>query len=83
MEIPQKIAPDSRFSFVVSDEYSDGIRIDAFLAIQFPYHSRKFFQQLIEDGLVEVNGKKAKKKSLMLKVGDSLEITFPPERKVR
>jgi len=82
MEIPQKIAPDSKFSFVVSDKYSDGIRIDAFLSIQFPYHSRKFFQQLIEEGLVEVNGKKAKKKSFILKVGDSLEVIFPPERKV-
>jgi len=76
-----KIEPNSSFSFVVSDDYKEGIRIDKYIAYQFPLYSRNFFQQLIDDGLVEYNGQIVSKQSLMVKSSDAVTVTFPPERK--
>jgi len=76
------IAPNSTFSFVVSAQYRDGIRIDRYISDQFPLYSRSYFQYLIDEGLVGVNGKLASKQSLLVKESDSVTITFPPERQI-
>lgn len=53
-------------------------RIDQFLTGRFSYLSRNAVQRLIEDGLVQVNGKIIKS-SYKLKNGDVLEMVAPPE----
>ncbi len=76
------IAPNTTFSFVVSNEHKNGLRIDRYISDQFPFYSRSFFQQLIIDGLVGLNGQPVSKQSLQVKESDIITITFPPERQV-
>ncbi|TET06879.1 RluA family pseudouridine synthase [Candidatus Dependentiae bacterium] len=80
MEILTKISPNSAFTFVVPDE-SHGMRIDKYIVQQFPFYSRNFFQQLINDELVRLNGKIVSKQGILIKPSDTVTITFPPERK--
>jgi 23S rRNA pseudouridine1911/1915/1917 synthase len=51
------------------------LRLDLWLAKQFDRYSRNYFQNLISEGLVLINGK-AEKKRTKLKSGDELEICF-------
>lgn len=76
------IAPNSTFSFAVSAQYREGVRIDKYISDQFPFYSRNYFQHLINEGLVGVNGQVASKQSLMVKEDDAIIITFPPERQI-
>jgi len=50
-------------------------RLDKLLQEKFPEHSRTYFQYLIEEGFVLLNGKKVKKKEEP-KIGDEVRITF-------
>ena len=52
-----------------------GLRLDQYLALEFPHQSRTYFQRLIEEGLVLVNGQNVKKRTL-LEIGDSVEVEF-------
>jgi 23S rRNA pseudouridine1911/1915/1917 synthase len=54
-----------------------GVRADKFLAEKFPGRGRSTLARLFEDGLVRVNGKKAKK-GQRLDRGDTIEVTAPP-----
>ncbi len=58
-------------------------RLDKLLTEHFPEHSRTYFQYLIEEGLVLVNGEQWKKRE-MPKIGDEVEIffTLTPEIKL-
>lgn len=49
-----------------------GERVDKFLSIEMQGYSRVYFQDLIEEGEVKVNGK-AVKKDYILKIGDVVE----------
>jgi 23S rRNA pseudouridine1911/1915/1917 synthase len=51
------------------------VRLDRFLTEQFPLYSRTYFQYLIENGFVLVNGLPMKKKDLP-KTGDEIEVCF-------
>ena len=51
------------------------VRLDKLLTLRFPDYSRSYFQKLIEDGLVLVNGAVTKKATL-LNEGDEIEIEF-------
>lgn len=51
-------------------------RLDQFLAYELPEHSRAYLQKLIEQNLVQVNGKIGKA-SLKLKVGDIIMLNLP------
>ena len=55
-------------------------RIDRLLTAEFPRHSRNYFQQLIFDEHVLLNGSIIKKSSAIVKPGDTLQITFPAVR---
>ena len=57
-------------------------RLDTFLMNSYPDRSRSYFQKLIKSDLVLVNGKPASK-SLILKSGDRVEITFSEPPSVR
>lgn len=52
-----------------------GQRLDQYLRSAFPEHSRNYFHYLIEEGLVQLNGRPVKKRELV-KEGDSITLTF-------
>ncbi|AGY77365.1 RluA family pseudouridine synthase [Clostridium autoethanogenum] len=54
----------------------ENMRLDVFLSKCFQDKSRSYIQNVIEDKLVEVNGK-AKKSNYKIKSGDNIEITIP------
>lgn len=60
---------------VIVSEEDPSCRIDAFLSLKFPDHSRTYFQYLIENNYIKVNGSPVKKREKLLP-GDSLEIIF-------
>ena len=78
---PRLVKPNATFAFAVGDD-AGGTRLDKFLAEQFPSYSRNFFQQLIDKGRVLVNDVPCQKNGVPLKGGDSVHVTFPPERHV-
>jgi 23S rRNA pseudouridine1911/1915/1917 synthase len=50
-------------------------RIDSFLSLKFPMHSRAYFQYLIENQYIKLNGASIKKREKLLP-GDQIEVTF-------
>jgi len=54
-------------------------RLDSFLGHEFPEYSRSYFQKLVTEGLVTVNGKCVNKSYLVSK-GDQIEVCFPVPR---
>ena len=67
---------ESLRQFTTSEEDS-GIRIDRVLASKYPTFSRAYFQYLLEEGAVQIEGKKAKKRH-KLAPGEVVEIAFLP-----
>lgn len=61
-------------NLIVSDDMIHD-RLDRLLSEQFPNYSRTYFQYLIEEGFVLVNGLQIKKKDKP-KTGDEIEICF-------
>ena len=59
---------------------ADSPRIDRALTDTFPPHSRSYFQQLISDDCVSLNGTIVKKSSLPVKSGDEISVIFPAVR---
>ena len=70
---------NDRRSFTVEN---GGDRLDKYLATQICSHSRARVQQLIEDGLVKVDGKVARS-SAKLGVGNLVEVIIPQARTSR
>ncbi|MDR3624733.1 MAG: RluA family pseudouridine synthase [Chlamydiales bacterium] len=52
-----------------------GMRVDKFLALRYPEQSRTYFQYLIEEKLVLINGEPIKKRE-KLKLDDEIEVEF-------
>lgn len=69
---------EQQFAIEVSDA---GERLDKYLALIYPSHSRSFLQKLIKDGQVLVN-RTAAKASYRVEAGDLLEITIPKAQEV-
>lgn len=67
-----------KYSFVLEPR-PQPVRIDVFLSQQIPDYSRSFFQKLIQQGLVTVNGR-AVKVSHKLTGEDLVEVNLPPPR---
>ncbi len=79
-------------SFTVSSteqQHNKVERLDKFLSIKYPMYSRHFFQNLIANKKIFVNGKNVKKSYLFLNENDSVEIhleektqksSFSPEK---
>ena len=59
----------------IASESEAALRLDKLLALRFPQHSRTYFQYLIEQGCILVNGKQLKKRE-KVKPGDDIEICF-------
>ena len=64
--------------FVVSAEAA-GQRVDWFLRSQLPAQSRAYWQKLIANAQVTVNGKPAKA-SYRVRAGDQIDVEIPPSR---
>lgn len=73
MEHPPTSTPDPTLLFVTEEE--EGIRIDKLLALRFPTYSRTYFQTLLEDGCVLLNGEIIPKRALA-EEGDEIEVCF-------
>jgi len=58
-----------------------GKRLDKVLAVRFPDHARQYFQKLIAEGHVTVNGKLSKP-SYHLMAGDQMKVHFPPPKEI-
>lgn len=63
---------------VLADEPK--MRIDLYLNHHFPLYSRTFFQKLIEQGKISINGTLVSKAGMIVKPDDRIELSFPPER---
>ena len=61
-------------TLIISEEES-GLRLDQLLTKQFPSYSRTYFQDLIEEGAVLLNGERSKKR-LKPRLGDEVEVCF-------
>lgn len=70
------IAVGSSFSFSVTEEYKD-MRLDNYVAKQFVQYSRTFFQRMIDDRLITINGFLATKASALVKMNDTVHLIFP------
>jgi 23S rRNA pseudouridine1911/1915/1917 synthase len=81
MERTGLISPNSTFSFTIPEEAANK-RLDHYIALQFPLYSRSFFQRVIDDGLVAVNGKRTIKPGASLRAYDIVTVQFPPVRQV-
>jgi 23S rRNA pseudouridine1911/1915/1917 synthase len=81
MEHTGLISPNSTFSFTIPEDAVNK-RLDHYITQQFPLYSRSFFQRVIDDGLIAINGKKAGKPSIPLRLQDVVTVQFPPERQV-
>lgn len=81
----QRIAPFSPTStghrFSVSAEEA-GLRLDRVLTAHFPEMSRARLQQLVDDGLVQVNGS-ASKRAHQVAAGEDVQIEIPPVKTTR
>ena len=66
-------SPDSETIFVT--EADETTRLDKLLAQRYPNHSRTYFQYLIEEGFVLLNGERVKKRT-MPEDGDEIEVCF-------
>jgi 23S rRNA pseudouridine1911/1915/1917 synthase len=67
----------SVFSFVIDDDHA-GHRADAVLAALLEDVSRNYIQKLIAGGCMKVDGAEASSKKLLLKAGQTVELTIPP-----
>jgi 23S rRNA pseudouridine1911/1915/1917 synthase len=81
MERTGLISPNSTFSFTIPEDAANK-RLDHYIAQQFPLYSRSFFQRVIEDGLVSINGKQTLRQGVSLRARDTVMVQFPPERRV-
>jgi 23S rRNA pseudouridine1911/1915/1917 synthase len=70
----QSLAPNSTETIHISKEQV-GKRLDKLLAEHFPSYSRTYFQFLIENGCVLLNGERIKKREKP-KIDDEIEICF-------
>lgn len=60
------------------DAEEHGERVDKWLAMRCAGLSRAYFQQLLDDGAVNVNGRPVSKAATKLKVGDRVEVELRP-----
>ena len=64
---------------VLLTEEEASLRLDKALSVKFPNYSRSFFQKLIDQKNVSVQGRIVKKKDRLLQ-GDEILVRFPPKQ---
>lgn len=75
------VEPDALFTFIVPAD-SPANRIDRYITELFTHYSRSYFQRIIDDGGITINGIIAKKPSAPINPHDTVTIKFPAERTV-
>lgn len=68
--------PGKKYNFTVETS-QQVLRVDRFLSLQLPDHSRSFYQKLIQQGRVTVNGAPVKP-SYQLAAGERVVLEIPP-----
>lgn len=75
----------TEYEFLTSQE-EKGERIDKYLSLQLPEHSRSYLQKLVKDGAVTVNGSPVKANykvqtddCVLLNIPDDVELDIEPE----
>ncbi len=63
-------------TLLVAEEEDPRCRIDVFLKHKLPDHSRAYFQELLHQNLIQVNGSPVKKREI-IKPGDQIEVEIP------
>lgn len=76
MEAVDSAAGRQTVRFIVLDDHAH-FRVDAYLAMNLPWRSRRSLVAFIRSGAVTVNGRLVDKKSYRLAPGDSVCITVP------
>lgn len=69
-------APERRCFSVEAHEH--GLRIDKLLALRCPEFSRGYFQQLLQDGAVQLAGRVLSKAAAKVKAGEPVEVELRP-----
>ncbi len=59
------------------------MRVDFFLSTKVTNLSRARIQDLVSDGLIEINSKLCKKKSQILEIGDKIQVRIPESEKIQ
>jgi 23S rRNA pseudouridine1911/1915/1917 synthase len=80
-KITHAVAHNSSFNFIV-DPQDTAMRIDNYVAQKFSWYSRTFFQVLIKQGNITVNGIIPSKPGAKIKTDDCIIVRFPPERSI-
>jgi 23S rRNA pseudouridine1911/1915/1917 synthase len=75
------VAPHALFNFTRELD-KEPMRVDRYLAEQFPLYSRSFFKKLIEEAFIKINQKSVCKQSTPVHPGDTITVQFPGERTV-
>ncbi|HVX01448.1 MAG TPA: S4 domain-containing protein, partial [Candidatus Babeliaceae bacterium] len=75
------IQPNTCHTVEVPQDHLKG-RIDLFLPSYFAAYSRSFFQKLIGDNSIKLNGVTVEKHNTIVKAGDCIEVQFPPLRPI-
>lgn len=76
----ESAATQSQISFIVQQEET-GQRLDKFLSLKLPTYSRSFFQNLIDNNHIALNGKIITKASTVLKEANTVLVEFPEPQK--
>jgi len=71
------------FNYVSEQDGRSKKRLDHFLAVNLPDHSRSQVTRLIEQGHVQVNGKPVSKSGHFLASGDEIIVTLMPPRELK
>jgi len=69
-------------SFKVGEEY-DKKRLDQFLSSVYPEYSRSYYQKLIKEGFVYIEGKPVNKPSFKVKDGHEIILIIPPPESLK
>ena len=77
-EISDEACPEIELRALCFDDVHHGMRLDLALTALVPEFSRSYLQQLMDLGLVSVNGKVVKKASTKAKAGDVGQIELRP-----
>jgi len=62
---------------ITVEQESDGVRLDVFLSELYTEKSRSFFQKLIKDGKVSLDGETVTKAGRTLSLGEEVAVLFP------
>lgn len=73
---------EEKFYQVKVNEQQAGKRIDASLSMALPHISRSFFQKLIQEGKVSVDGAVCTSKKLPTQEGQLITVQIPPPREL-